>query len=186
MITLLEMLHLNNEEIRDVVGFEGNYSITESGKLYSHKKKRYVSTCNKTCGYLFRDLYKDGKRRKFLIHRLVAQAFVPNPENKPEVNHKDGHKLNNHYTNLEWVTKSENHKHACWELGHGRFGGKASKPVVQKTLDGEVLATYPSIKEASRSTGLWSVSIGAVANGKQRKTGGYVFEFTNTLVFSAA
>lgn len=115
---------------RDIKGYEGYYQVSSDGRVRS--LDRYVPSKNdsiKLCrgvervlalnehGYLQTSLYNHGMNNKkngkhYMVHRLVAEAFIPNPENKPEVNHKDGDKLNNNVSNLEWVTKSENVRHA--------------------------------------------------------------------------
>jgi len=111
------------EKWADVAGFEGVYQISDLGNIRSlpriidygtHKqthKGRILKPQPNSKGYLRIVLTWDGKREVKFIHRLVAEAFVPNPENKPQVNHKDGNKLNNHAANLEWVNNSENQKH---------------------------------------------------------------------------
>ena len=98
--------------MKDVLGFEELYKITEEGRLFSVRKQRFLTpSISPNSGYLRIGLYKDSKVKYDAIHRIVAVAFVPNPENKPCVNHKDGNKLNNHYLNLEWCTHSENTQH---------------------------------------------------------------------------
>lgn len=88
---------------------ESNYGRTKS----FHKGKQLIVKPHLSRnGYLQMSLHKDGKQKTFRVHRLVALYFIPNPENKPEVNHKDGHPLNNHVSNLEWATGSENQRHA--------------------------------------------------------------------------
>lgn len=97
-----------------------NYWITFTGKLYSVKRpksySRWVKSVVDRHGYRRTSLWIGGKKVNRLIHRLVAEAFIPNPDNKPCVNHKDGDKMNNHKDNLEWCTVKENTTHA-WETG---------------------------------------------------------------------
>lgn len=111
--------------MRPVPGFEGSYSVTIQGRIYSHaradargnrRKAKYLKPIPDGDGYLRAHLCLQAVRRKWPIHRLVAIAFLPNPEGLPEVNHKDGDKTNNNVTNLEWVTTRENIKHAI-EMG---------------------------------------------------------------------
>lgn len=113
-----------NEEIKPIIGYEGLYSITSFGRVWSHEKIRSFGVGYRICGGIFLnfkidkddyfrlDLRNKGFKKSLHIHRLVAQAFIPNPNNLPEVNHKDGDKQNNHKDNLEWCTHSDNLKHA--------------------------------------------------------------------------
>lgn len=124
-------MSLNNQMIdfmedwRDIHGFDGYYQISESGIVKSLKRtcKMYQGfrtvpekILNKQIdkdGYYCVSLSKDGQTKSFRINRLVALTFITNPDNKPQVNHKDGIKANNHKSNLEWSTSSENNLHAC-------------------------------------------------------------------------
>ncbi len=115
--------------MRDIAGYEGKYAITEDGRIYSYGKGKgknvdgiwLATRLSKSRGNTRRindrvqavvNLWADGKRKAKLVHRLVAETFIPNPESKPDVNHIDGDSTNNHVSNLEWVTKSENMRHA--------------------------------------------------------------------------
>lgn len=91
--------------------------------IKSHPMK--IQTNNR--GYKFVCFKEEGKRKNLLVHRLVGIAFIPNLENKLEINHKDGNPANNHINNLEWVTPSENRKHAYWILGCPCFGKSRNK-----------------------------------------------------------
>ena len=105
----------------DIPGYEGLYAINNVGDIYCYSKQRPVrglvaerimGKYKESRGYTQACFSKAGKRKFFKVHRLVAAVFIPNPSNKPYVNHKDGNKRNNRVDNLEWCTCSENHKHA--------------------------------------------------------------------------
>jgi hypothetical protein len=129
LITLVAELKMNNvkeiygralfegEEVRDVVGFEGLYVVSNMGGLWridSRTGKFTAKICDrKNPAYLRVGLFKGNKRVDRNIHVLVAEAFIPNPQGKPQVNHIDGDKTNSRVDNLEWVTVRENHQHAC-------------------------------------------------------------------------
>ena len=100
------------EIYKDIPGYHGKYQITSWGRVWSVDKQKFLKLEVHHKGYLRVDLFDDsGKRKHYKVHRLVATAFIPNPKDKPQVNHKDGNKQNNSFTNLEWVTDAENKKH---------------------------------------------------------------------------
>lgn len=107
--------------MKDLKGFEEYYSITEDGKIFSKRIQRFLKSSLKKNGYVCIHLNVAGNVYYKKVHRLVAETYIPNPDNKPMVNHKDGNKSNNYYTNLEWVTGSENNIHA---IGNGLFDPK--------------------------------------------------------------
>lgn len=151
------------EKWRDIAGYEGIYQVSDHGRVKTRKKIRTPQKNNR--GYMTIMLYKSDGGRHFLIHRLVAQAFIPNPENKATVNHKDGVRSNNKVDNLEWATYSENNLHSY------QCNGK--KPARAKAIycleTGEV---YRSSYEASRDTGILQSSINRCANGTYKQTKG--------------
>ncbi len=123
-------------------------------------------------GYLYVNLYTGRKRATKRVHRLVAEAFVSNPENKPQVNHIDEDKENNTAENLEWVTCKENCNHGT---RNKRMAEAQGKPVVQYTTGGVFLAEYPSTMEAERVTGISQANICSVCQGKRKTAGGYLW-----------
>ena len=151
-----------------------NYMISTSGDI--KRIGREVNHCvrNKN-GYLVTDLYEDGKRTTVRVHRAVAEAFIPNPENKPEVNHKDGNKMNNRVENLEWVTKSENALHA-YKTGlmkpSSNIGRKGKPFRIVET--GEVFSTLMECEKAINGN---NRHISDCLHGKQKTHRGYHFEY---------
>jgi DNA-binding XRE family transcriptional regulator len=100
------------ENWKPIEGYEGLYEVSDQGRVRNVKRGRLLSACKVTHGYLAYGLSKGGKTRSLLAHRLVAKAFILNPENKPQVNHIDGVKSHNFVSNLEWATAEENLWHA--------------------------------------------------------------------------
>jgi len=139
-----------------------NYSITEDGKVFSHTINAFLKPFNNN-GYFRIALSKDNKCKKFLVHRLVAEAFLPSIDNKKIINHKDGVKTNNHISNLEWCTYSENLRHAYntglyTDIKRAGVYGKRTIKYAQKANEKIVLDTqngifYDSIKEAAELLG---------------------------------
>lgn len=112
------------ETFRDIKGYEGLYKVSDLGNVVRVHKGSKEDTLRKLHiarnGYVYIDLYKRNKRKKFYVHQLVAKTFLNNELNKEQVNHIDGNKLNNKLSNLEWATRSENMKHA---YDNGLCGG---------------------------------------------------------------
>lgn len=124
-------------------------------------------------GYLRVELSKNDIVRRFLLHRLVATAFIPNPNNLPQVNHRDENKQNNSVENLEWCSAKENINYGT---GIKRSSEKRSKPVLCVELN----QIFPSLNEAARQLRLNVGNLGSVLTGRYKTTGGYHFEYAET------
>lgn len=101
-----------NEVVKEIKGYEGFYSVTSLGRVWSHRRKIWLKQADNGFGYMFVNLCLNKKCSDKRINRLVAEAFIVNPLNKPQVNHKNGIKTDNRVDNLEWVTAKENNQHA--------------------------------------------------------------------------
>ena len=154
-------------EFRDIDGYEGLYKVSNYGEVYSVRKGKNLSAGKSSSGYLTVGLCKNGKERSFRINRLVAKAFIPNPDSKAQVNHVDGNKLNNRVDNLEWCTPYENVHHSMEVLGNN------GKPIVCI----ETGVVYRSINEAERETGIRSTGIGKVCKGRRKTSGGLHWKY---------
>lgn len=173
------------ESWRPVVGYEGLYEVSDKGRVKSFLKikNRILKPVNDN--YLRVDLYKNGKNNLKLIHRLVAEAFIKNPNTKPQVNHIDGNKHNNTIENLEWVTAKENGKHAYNVLNNkvswaGKKGKEchSSKKVKQLNLDGEKVKVWDSVSDAHRA-GYEGSCISRCCSGVNKTHKGYRWEYAS-------
>lgn len=168
---------------KDIQGYEGLYQVSSLGRVRSMdrwrrngtngyiQRGRILSQEVSKCGYNMVKLSINGKARGLLVHRLVAIAFVPNPQNKEQVNHIDGCKQNNNVNNLEWATQSENIIHAHKE------GLMSSNGIKRKVYCFQTSKTYPSIMQASAELGIHASGIGRVCRGEQKQTKGYTFKY---------
>lgn len=157
--------------MKAIPGFEG-YFATKDGKIYSKKMKnlRPITLCIATDGYQTASIVgKNGKQAPRLVHRLVALTYLPNPTDLPVVNHKDGKKLNNHLSNLEWVTRKRNCQHAI----ENNLIKIASRTVYQLSTDGEILKEFPSIADAAKKTATSRTGISDTCRGRQRVSNGF-------------
>lgn len=158
------------------------YIVSRDGEVRRKNSLKGLSPRNRK-GYLCVDLYEDCNRVTRRVHRLVAEAFVPNPDNKPEVNHKDGNKLNNSADNLEWVTKKENCRHA-WNNGlvHPSYGmlGKKNPNSGRKGIPIRIVETgeeFTSSIECEKAINGNNRHINDCLRGRQRTHRGYHFEY---------
>lgn len=160
-----------------------NYVVSDTGRVRRIGSDKDHSVRNDRRGYLIIDLYADGKCSTERVHTLVAEAFVPNPDNKPEVNHEDGNKHNNRASNLTWVTKKENCEHA-WRTGLAKpsygmrgkrnpNGGRKGKPF-RIIETGEVFETLMECEKAINGS---AGHISECLNGIHQTHRGYHFEY---------
>lgn len=166
------------ETWKSVVGYEGLYEVSDLGRVKSlwYGRERILKPGKSNKGYLYVVLCKDGETKKTLhIHRLVAEAFIPNPNNLETVNHKDEVKTNNVATNLEWLSMKDNDNYGT---RNNRVAEAKSKQVrMFNKSTGELLATFPSTVEAGRVTGIVQQNISKCCNGGRKSAGGYVWRY---------
>lgn len=169
---------------KQVVGWEGLYEVSEEGVVRSTPrngngfKSHVMSQSTDSYGYKVVKARNGDRIRTLKVHRLVAEAFLQNPHNKPQINHKDGDKSNNRLGNLEWCTASENIRHA---KDTGLQCECYNRIIVEQIdkLTGVVIATYPSLREAEIQTQIHWTGISAVLRGKRKSAGGYYWRRFN-------
>lgn len=180
---------------KDIAGYEGLYQVSNLGRVKSlgrdvknHSGQWYfkpeqikqpsVRKSNGKPGYLAVMLYKDNRAKNCYVHRLVAEAFIPNPNNKKTVNHKSGDKYDNRTENLEWATYRENNAHA-FNTGLNdsthRRNRKDNIAILQYDSDMNLIGMYPSMREAERQTGIDCAAI-SLGVKKGWKYGGFVWK----------
>ena len=165
---------------RDIEGYEDWYKVSNLGRVKSINNRKILKTNFNKDGYERVSITKDHTTQTFLIHRLVAKAFISNPNNFPQVNHIDGNKNNNKVSNLEWCTASYNVKHAfVHKLRKNKKGieNKLSKPICQYDIKGNFIKLYGGIREAERITGIKNQSIIKNLKGIYKTAGGYKWEY---------
>lgn len=178
------------ETWKPVVGYEGLYEVSDLGRV--KKVARTITQADGTVkkiderilkqsdsnGYQIVGLYRNGVSKSNWVHRLVALAFIPNnDQSKTVINHKDENKRNNSVANLEWCTYKYN---ANYGTRNERVGKSNSKPIQQLDLKtGLIIATYPSLTEASLSIGIHWSTISNVAKGRGKTAGGYGWRYQN-------
>ena len=172
------------EEWKDIDGYNGLYIISSTGNVYSHISKKQLKPLLSSTGYYNVQLYKNSKAKAFLIHILVATAFIgPKPKGY-EVNHIDGNKLNNSVDNLEWVTRKRNTRHAiennlrkaCNTLGKTGARNRLSKPILQYDINGNFIKEWIGIAETARTLNYKECSISACLNGRHKTAHGFIWK----------
>lgn len=169
-----------NKEIWKDVPFDDNYKVSNYGKVYSKRTKKILKGEITQKGYVRVKLSND---KRYLIHVIVAKAFIENILNKPQVNHIDGNKQNNRVDNLEWCTQSENHKHALNTKLKIMPKGKEvynAKTIIQYDLKGNFIEEWDCMIEAQRKLKVYHIS--DVCRGVRKQCGGYVFKYKEVVL----
>ena len=161
--------------MRDVVGYENIYGITSCGKVYSYKSKKFLKPKHNVNGYLMVALYRDGQKKWYKVHRLVAMTYIPNPDNLPQVNHKDENKANNCLQNLEWCDASYNTNYGT---RNEKVSNKLKKPILQCTLDGEFVREWSSATDVGKEV---MTNIRNCLRGKQKTAYGFIWKYKDDI-----
>ena len=177
---------MEQEIWKDVVGYEGLYQVSNLGNIkslnricrqknrkYCLKEKNIKLNYNET-GYTYVKLSKNKKQRTLLVHRLVAQAFIPNPENKPTINHKNGKHDCNIVDNLEWATYLENNVHA---YKNGLKTQKNRRKPILQIKDGIIIGRYASITQIKKDKVFNHRNVKSAINGKLKKYKGFCWRY---------
>lgn len=176
-----------DEKWKDIEDYENIYQVSNKGRVRNKKTNRLLTPSGKP--YLTIKLYKNGKHTAKRVHRLVACAFLENPQKLNVVNHKDENKLNNNADNLEWCTQKQNNRHS-FKLHPERIKGmqtaeankkrtiKKSRAVAKCDLvSGETIAIYASAREAARQTGFSQGNISNCCRGGYKHAYGYLWKY---------
>ena len=156
--------------IKDIPGYEGLYRVTDDGQIFSVKRGIYMKQQSDKDGYCTVNLRKDGKYRKFFVHRLMALTYIPNPEGKETVNHINEIKNDNRLENLEWATRKE-------QTNHGTRTERAAASKMKKVRCVETGEVFESAGAAAQSVDSWREHIVKVLKGRAKTHKGYHWEY---------
>ena len=165
---------------KPIKDFEEKYAISNYGKIKNIKTNKILKEKKNKRGYLYIGLFKNKKQYAFRINRLVAQAFIPNPNNYPQVNHKDENKLNNCVNNLEWCT-------AKYNANYGNRNKKLkgyfpSVKIIQYDLQNNFIKEWESMKIASKKLNICRTNISECCRNLRKTAGGYIWKYESSTI----
>lgn len=163
-------------EWRDVVEYS-NYEVNYYGQIRHKTRKQILKPRRNNGGYLYVNFKINGKNTNFAVHRIVANAFIPNPNGYTEVNHKDYDRTNNCVDNLEWVSSSQNSKHAYLKKENRASRGKQ---VEQYSKTGEYIRTYETVSDAAQAMGCCVAAISNCCLGRTKTSQGFRWSFAES------
>ena len=161
------------EEWRDIKGYEGLYQVSNEGRVINSRRGKLRKTTDNGCGYYYVLLSKNGVKKPYYVHRLVAEVFIPNPDNLPQVNHKDEDKTRNVVENLEWCSSRYNMNYGT---ARDRTSEKQRKKVYQYTKDNVLVKVWDGVN-LTREYGFDTSSVSCCCNGIQKTHKGYKWSF---------
>ena len=154
-----------------------NYEVNQLGEIRHKKRQKILKPRDNNGGYQYVNFKINGKNTNFAVHRIVANAFIPNPNGYTEVNHKDYNKKNNCVDNLEWVSSSQNKQHSYLKQENKKTRGKA---VNQYTKEGIFLKTFDSVSDAAKELGCCVAAISNCCLGRTKTSQGFRWSFVES------
>lgn len=162
-----------------------NYMVSNLGSVKSlsnnkTRKEKILKQCKNNKGYLLVGLCKNANEKKYQVHRLVAQTFIPNPDNKSCIDHINGDKSDNRVCNLKWVTHEENSDNPISKNKHIKFFKEnCLKPIIQFSKDNQFIRKWDSALDVQRELGIHNSYICKCCKGKQKSAGNYIWKYAN-------
>ena len=148
--------------MKDVVGYENLYAVTSCGRVWSYRRQKFLKPSTNEKGYLKVGLWKNGKVKNFYVHRLVAEAYIPNTDNLPQVDHIDNDKIHNYINNLQWITNRDNNRKS------------KNKPILQFDLNGNFVKEWECAADVGREV---QTNICKCLKGKYKQAYGYIWKY---------
>ena len=170
----MKMIYKGDKLMKDIKGYEGLYGITSCGKVWSYRRKKFLTPGDDgRGGYLYVALIRDGEKKWYRVHRLVAEAYIPNTDNLPQVNHRDENKTNNCLQNLEWCDASYNTNYGT---RNEKVSNSRKKPILQYTLDGNFIREWECANDVGKEI---QSNIVSCLKGRKKSAYGYKWFYKN-------